>query len=55
MTNHLWDKKYPANVDWDAELPARPLYALMDDAVARHGGKSTFAGYFLSQRWLVMA
>ncbi|MCH8187347.1 MAG: long-chain fatty acid--CoA ligase [Proteobacteria bacterium] len=40
MTNHLWDKKYPANVDWDAELPARPLYALMDDAVARHGGKS---------------
>ncbi len=40
MTSHIWDKKYPPSVDWDAELPARPLYALMDDAVARHGGKS---------------
>ncbi len=39
MTSHIWDKKYPPTVDWDAELPARPLYALMDDAVARYEAK----------------
>lgn len=39
MTSHIWDKKYPPTVDWDAELPARPLYDLMDDAVARYDAK----------------
>lgn len=39
MTSHIWDKKYPPSVDWGAELPARPLYALMDDAVARYDTK----------------
>ncbi len=39
MTSHIWDKKYPPTVDWNAELPARPLYALMDDAVARYDTK----------------
>ena len=40
MTSHLWDSKYPSNINWDAELPARPLYDLIDDAVARFGGKA---------------
>jgi long-chain acyl-CoA synthetase len=30
---HLpWAKKYPAFIDWDAAIPARPLYAILDDA-----------------------
>ena len=35
MTDHLWLKHYPDGVDWNAPIPAKPLYALMDDAVAR--------------------
>lgn len=39
MASYLWDKKYPATIDWGAKLPGRPLYDLMDDAVARYDGK----------------
>ncbi len=28
-----WAKKYPASVDWSAELPVRPLYEILDNAV----------------------
>ena len=35
MTDHLWLKHYPEGVDWNALIPETPLYALMDDAVAR--------------------
>lgn len=31
-----WLAAYPANVKWDAEIPERRLYALMDHAVERH-------------------
>jgi long-chain acyl-CoA synthetase len=34
-TSHLWLASYPANVDWHAKIPAKPLYALLDEAVAR--------------------
>ncbi|MDR3425069.1 MAG: long-chain fatty acid--CoA ligase [Alphaproteobacteria bacterium] len=30
---HPWAKKYPASIDWNAPLPARPLYGILDDAV----------------------
>ncbi len=32
MTTHPWLKTYPDNVDWNAKLVAKPLYALLDDA-----------------------
>ncbi|MBM3511926.1 MAG: long-chain fatty acid--CoA ligase [Alphaproteobacteria bacterium] len=35
MTAQPWLKSYPNNVKWDAALPTKPLYALLDDAVAR--------------------
>ena len=35
MTEHKWLDHYPEGVDWNAPIPAKPLYALMDDAVAR--------------------
>ncbi|MHA1538004.1 MAG: long-chain-fatty-acid--CoA ligase [Alphaproteobacteria bacterium] len=31
-----WLSAYPSNVDWDAEIPERRLYALMDHAVERY-------------------
>ncbi len=30
-----WLSKYPNHVRWDAEIPERPLYALLDDSVAK--------------------
>jgi len=35
MTEHKWLDHYPDGVDWNAPIPANPLYVLMDDAVAR--------------------
>ena len=31
-----WLNKYPNHVQWDAEIPEKPLYALLDDAVAKY-------------------
>ncbi len=31
-----WLSKYPASVDWAADLPARPLHEILDDAVHHH-------------------
>ncbi len=30
-----WEKSYPEGVSWDAEIPVRPLSALLDEAVAK--------------------
>ena len=35
MTDHSWLKSYPEGVDWDMPIPAKPLFTLLDDAVAR--------------------
>jgi len=34
--NLPWAKKYPPSVDWEAKLPARPLYDILDDAVRNY-------------------
>ena len=31
-----WLKSYPPDIDWAAPLPAKPLFALLDDAAARY-------------------
>jgi long-chain acyl-CoA synthetase len=31
-----WAKKYPSSVDWNAALPARPLYEIFDDAARQY-------------------
>jgi long-chain acyl-CoA synthetase len=36
MSTEPWLNKYPPGVDWNAEIPAQPLYALIDDAVHRY-------------------
>ena len=30
-----WEAVYPEDVDWRAEIAVKPLYAILDDAVAR--------------------
>ena len=35
MTDHSWLKSYPEGVDWNMPIPAKPLFTLLDDAVAR--------------------
>ncbi len=37
MSEHIWLKSYPEGVDWSAEIPEKPLYTLLDDAVSRFG------------------
>jgi long-chain acyl-CoA synthetase len=35
MTEPLWLKHYPEGIAWDAEIPEKPLFALLDEAVER--------------------
>ena len=34
-----WERSYPPDVDWHADIPTAPLYQLMDDAVAKFAGR----------------
>jgi len=34
-----WLRNYPAGIDWHVDLPAKPLYALFDEAAARFGAR----------------
>ena len=34
MSDHFWEKSYPAGVGWDIEVGVKPLYAVFDEAVA---------------------
>lgn len=38
MTNHPWSSAYPADIDWSADIPRRPLTAILDDSAGRHPG-----------------
>lgn len=34
---HPWTAAYPEGLEWYAEIPSRPLFALLDDAAERYG------------------
>jgi len=36
----IWEHNYPAGVAWDAPIPAKPLYDLLDQAVDRYGDRA---------------
>ena len=36
MSDDPWLRRYPDNVDWNAEIPVKPLYALFDDSRERY-------------------
>ena len=44
-----WLRSYPAKVDWRAEIPRRPLWSLMDEAVARFAARPCID--FLGRRY----
>ncbi len=48
-TPRPWLDHYPASVDWGAPIPQKPVYALIDDAVAAHGDKPAFD--FMGRTW----
>src|SRR5260370_24472640 len=47
---YRWQAKYPPGVDWDQAFTPKPVYALLDEAVSRHGRKpcTNFLGKVLS-------
>ena len=34
-----WETSYPQGLNWDHDIPEKPLFALLDEAVARHGDR----------------
>ncbi|HEY2890132.1 MAG TPA: long-chain fatty acid--CoA ligase [Dongiaceae bacterium] len=44
-----WLNSYPPDVDWAAPIAIKPMYSLLDDAVARHGAKPCID--FLDRRY----
>ena len=35
MSDFLWEKSYPKGVKWEIEIEEKPVYALLDEAVAK--------------------
>jgi long-chain acyl-CoA synthetase len=44
-----WLAHYPEAMDWHADIPVKPLYALLDDTVAKHGHQPAFD--FMGKKW----
>jgi len=44
-----WQRTYPAGIDWHADIPERPLHALLDDAVAQFSDRP--AADFMGKRY----
>jgi long-chain acyl-CoA synthetase len=44
-----WLAHYPADMDWHANIPVKPLYALLDDTVAKHPHQPAFD--FMGKKW----
>lgn len=44
-----WTAHYPPGVDWNAPIPVKPVYALLDDTAAKHPDKPGFD--FLGKKW----
>ncbi|MCH7935616.1 MAG: long-chain fatty acid--CoA ligase [Proteobacteria bacterium] len=45
-----WEKSYPADIDWRADITPRPLPDLLDEAAAAHGDKTCIS--FRGRRFL---
>jgi long-chain acyl-CoA synthetase len=48
-----WLAHYPEAMDWHADIPVKPLYALLDDTVALHGHQPAFD--FMGRKWTYSA
>lgn len=47
-----WDKSYPVDIDWGAEIPAKPMGQLFDEAVKKYGNREciSFMGKVLTYK-----
>lgn len=45
----LWVAHYPPGARWDAPIPVKPIYALLDDAAVQYADKPGFD--FLGKKW----
>ena len=54
MTEQSWLANYPAHVNWNAEIPVKPLYSIMDESVKRFPDKvaTDFLGTKMTYRQL---
>jgi long-chain acyl-CoA synthetase len=48
-SRHLWERSYPAGLDWSAPIPPRPLFALLEDAAKSYGDRPCID--FLGKRY----
>jgi long-chain acyl-CoA synthetase len=48
-----WLAHYPKAMNWHADIPVKPLYALLDDTVALHGRQPAFD--FMGKKWTYAA
>lgn len=48
MSEFLWEKSYPKGVTWEIEIEEKPVYALLDDTVAKW--PNNFAIDFMDKR-----
>ncbi|MYE03208.1 MAG: AMP-binding protein, partial [Alphaproteobacteria bacterium] len=46
---HPWLQSYPENVQWDAEIPEGPLFAILDESVRRFPDNEAMD--FLGRTW----
>ncbi len=44
-----WLKKYPENLDWNAEIPIRPVFEILADTCRNYGDRPAFD--FLDKKW----
>ena len=42
--NYPWIASYPEHVQWDMEIPTKPLYSILDEAVAKYPDNVAISG-----------
>ncbi|PJB73779.1 MAG: dicarboxylate--CoA ligase PimA [Alphaproteobacteria bacterium CG_4_9_14_3_um_filter_47_13] len=47
--NWLWRKKYPSALSWDAAMPVKPVFEILDDTCHAYGNRPAFD--FLDKKW----
>ena len=46
-----WVKNYPADIQWYADIPAHPVYAMLDQTAAQYGAAPAFDFLGAKQNW----
>ena len=52
LTQHLWIKSYPENIDWNMEIKPRPLFTLLQEAAHKYPENPAFDFLGKKYNWL---